>query len=95
MRWLQNCLQANEQEDMSHDEVDDVVPLAVRHISHDESDIGPCNEIILVASTSAGCVGGCWLLSEGCSTNRLLWQSRWRGPGGSRTVVDNHTRTLS
>ena len=33
------CVQANEQWDMFHDEVDDVVPFAVRHISHDESDI--------------------------------------------------------
>ena len=33
------CTRANEQWDMFHYEVDDVVLLTVRHISHDESDI--------------------------------------------------------
>ena len=32
---------ANEQVDMFHGEVDDIVPLAVQQISHDESDIEP------------------------------------------------------
>ena len=39
------CVWANEQCDMFHDEVDDVVPRAVRHISHDESDIEPQEDI--------------------------------------------------
>ena len=76
----------NEQWGRFYDEVDNVVPLAVRHISHDESDIEPQedvtwvdkyethdlrkmqlinNQILLVASTSTGCVVGCGLLSEG------------------------------
>ena len=40
------CVQANEQWDRFHGEVDDVVPLAVRHISHDESDIEPQEDVI-------------------------------------------------
>ena len=32
------CVRANEQWDMFHDEVDDIVPLVVRQISQDESD---------------------------------------------------------
>ena len=35
------CVRANEQWDRFHDEVDDRVLLAVRHISQDESDTGP------------------------------------------------------
>ena len=35
------CVRANEQWDRFHDEVDDIVPLAVRHISQDESDTEP------------------------------------------------------
>ena len=31
------CVRANEPWDMFHDEVDDVVPIAVRHISHDST----------------------------------------------------------
>ena len=34
-------VRAIEQWDMFHDEVDDIVPLAVLHISHDGSDIEP------------------------------------------------------
>ena len=40
------CVRANEQWDRLHDEVDDVFPLAVRHISHDESGIEPQEEKI-------------------------------------------------
>ena len=32
------CVRANEQWDRFHEEVDDIVPLAVRHISQDKSD---------------------------------------------------------
>ena len=35
------CVRANEQWDRFHDEVDDIVPFAVRHISQDESDTEP------------------------------------------------------
>ena len=38
---------------MFHDEVDDVVPLAVRHISHDESDIEPQDDITWVEKYKA------------------------------------------
>ena len=75
------CVWANEQWDMFHDEVDDIVPLAVRYISQDESDTEPHED-----STSTDCVVWCGLLSEGRPTNRLRWQSRWRGTGGSRTL---------
>ena len=36
-----HVVSANELLNMFHDEVDDIVPLAVRQISHDESDIEP------------------------------------------------------
>ena len=42
------CVRANEQWDMSHDEVDDIVPLAVRHISHDESGNEPHEDVTWV-----------------------------------------------
>ena len=35
------CIRANKEWDRFHDEVDDIVSLAVRHISQDESDIKP------------------------------------------------------
>ena len=35
------CVRANEQWDRFHDEVDDIVPIATRHISQDESDTEP------------------------------------------------------
>ena len=35
------CVRANEEWDMFHNEVEDIVLLAVRQISHDESDIEP------------------------------------------------------
>ena len=35
------CVRASEQWDRFHDEVDYVVPLVVRHISHDGSDVEP------------------------------------------------------
>ena len=35
------CVRANEQWDRFHDEVDNIVPLAVRHILQDESDTEP------------------------------------------------------
>ena len=38
-------VRANEQWDMYHDEVDDGVPLAVRHISHNECDIEPHEDV--------------------------------------------------
>ena len=44
------CVRAIEQWDRFHDEVDDVVPLAVRHISHDESDIEPQEDVTWVES---------------------------------------------
>ena len=40
------CVRANEQWDRFHDEVDDVFLPAVRHISHEESDIEPQEEVI-------------------------------------------------
>ena len=55
----------------------------------------PCNQILLIASTSTDCVVACGLISEGQTTNRLRWQSRWRGTGGSRTIAENHTGALS
>ena len=42
------CVRANEQWDRFHDEVDDIVPLAVRHISQDESDTEPNEDVTWV-----------------------------------------------
>ena len=39
------CVRANEQWDRFHDEVDSIVPLDVRHISHDGSDIEPHKDV--------------------------------------------------
>ena len=48
MRWLQVLCTANEQWDRFHDEVDDIVPFAVRHISQDESDTEPHEDVTWV-----------------------------------------------
>ena len=50
MRWLQVLCTANEQWDRFHDEVDDVDPLAVRHVTHDASDIEPHEDVTWVES---------------------------------------------
>ena len=42
------CVRANEQWDRVHEEVDDIVPLAVRHISQDESDTEPHEDVTWV-----------------------------------------------
>ena len=42
------CVRANEQWDRFHGEVDDIVPLAVRQISHDESDNVPHEDVTWV-----------------------------------------------
>ena len=42
------CVRANEQWDRFYDEVDDIVPLAVRHISQDESDTEPHEDVTWV-----------------------------------------------
>ena len=42
------CVRVNEQWDMFHDEVDDIVPLAVRHISQYESDTEPHEDVTWV-----------------------------------------------
>ena len=49
------CVRANEHEqwDMFHDEADDIVPLAVRQISHDEKDIEPHKDVIWVEKYKA------------------------------------------
>ena len=47
------CARANEQWDRFHDEVDDIVPLAVRQISHDESDIEPHEYVTWVEKYTA------------------------------------------
>ena len=47
------CVRANEQWDMFHDDVDDVVPLAVRHISHDEIYIEPHEDVTWVKKYEA------------------------------------------
>ena len=41
-------VRATKQWDMFHGKVDDVVPLAVRHISHEESDIEPQEDVTWV-----------------------------------------------
>ena len=109
-----------------HGDVDDIVPLAVRQISHDESDIDPHEDVTgvenymaqdlrkmeqqnettaqiirwieddhkpsqaelalaILQSNTFGCFDVNWLyfrcglISEGGTTNKLIWQSRWRG----------------
>ena len=47
------CVRANEQWDMFHNEVDDIFPLAVRQISHDESDIEPHEDVTWVEKYTA------------------------------------------
>ena len=47
------CVRANEQWYMFHNEVDDIVLLAVRQISHDESDIEPHENVIWVEKYTA------------------------------------------
>ena len=42
------CVRANEQWDRFHEEVDDIVPLVVRHISQDESDTEPHEDVTWV-----------------------------------------------
>ena len=42
------CVRANEQWDRFHEEVDDIVPLAVWHISQDESDTEPHEDVTWV-----------------------------------------------
>ena len=42
------CVRANEQWDRFHDEVDAIVPLAIQHISQDESDTEPHEDVIWV-----------------------------------------------
>ena len=47
------CVRANEQWDRFHNEVDDIVSLAVRQISHDESDIEPHEDVTWVKKYTA------------------------------------------
>ena len=42
------CVRANEQWDRFHEDVDDIVPLAVRHIAQDESDTEPHEDVTWV-----------------------------------------------
>ena len=47
-RGCKYCVRANEQWDRFYNEVDDIVPQAVRQSSHDESDIEPHEDVAYV-----------------------------------------------
>ena len=53
------CVRANEQWDRFHDEVDDIVSLAVRHISLDKSDIEPHDDATWVENIRHKIYGRC------------------------------------
>ena len=52
-RGCNYCVRANEQWDRFHDEVDDIVPLAVRQVIDDESDIVPHENVTWVEKYTA------------------------------------------